>query len=130
VIDRSTQTIYAVAKFIKPDGGIAQKLAAIDLVTGNIRNSATIGDVGAAVPGTATDGTGTVVTFNPVTHLQRPALLLQRGKIYIAFGAHQDSYPYHGWIFAYDAKTLKMVNIWCSTPNGMKEIERAIGCEV
>jgi hypothetical protein len=51
--------------------------------------------------------------------MNRPALLLQNGQIYIGFGSHMDTRPWHGWIFSYDAKTLQRKAVWSSTPNGM-----------
>ena len=37
-------------------------------------------------------------------HLQRAALLLANGKVYVAFGAHQDAPPFQGWLIAFDAR--------------------------
>jgi hypothetical protein len=64
------------------------------------------------------DATGGVVRFSPMQQLQRPALLLSGGLLYIAFGSHGDFDPYHGWVFAYEAATLKQRGIFCATPNG------------
>ncbi|MFL6451681.1 MAG: lectin-like domain-containing protein [Bryobacteraceae bacterium] len=64
------------------------------------------------------DSTGGVVRFSPMQQLQRPALLLSNGLLYIAFGSHGDFDPYHGWVFAYEAATLKQHGVFCSTPNG------------
>jgi len=41
--------------------------------------------------------------FQSRYQLQRTALLLLNQTIYIAFGSHQDEYPYQGWLFAYDS---------------------------
>jgi hypothetical protein len=53
-------------------------------------------------------------------HMQRPGLLLLNGLLYIAFGSHGDFDPYHGWVFAYDAATLKQRGAFCATPGGAK----------
>jgi hypothetical protein len=37
---------------------------------------------------------------------QRSALLLEQGRIYVAFASYGDRCPYRGWMFAYDADTL------------------------
>ena len=50
--------------------------------------------------------------------LQRTALLLANGMVYVAFGSQQDIEPYHGWIFAYNAQTLAQTAIFNTTPNG------------
>lgn len=46
------------------------------------------------------------LTFNPAQHLQRPGLLLVKGRIVLGFGGHADQVPYQGWVFAYDASDL------------------------
>jgi Legume lectin domain len=65
-----------------------------------------------------TDAANGTVVFSPMQHMQRPALLLQDGLLYIAFGSHGDFAPYHGWAFAYEAATLKRHGIFCTTPGG------------
>src|SRR5439155_24921481 len=51
-------------------------------------------------------------------HLNRPALLLSNGYLYIAFGSHGDQRPYHGWVLSYDAATLQYVASFNVTPGG------------
>jgi hypothetical protein len=46
------------------------------------------------------------LTFNPMQHLQRPGLLLVKGRVVLAFGGHADQIPYQGWVFAYDTQNL------------------------
>jgi hypothetical protein len=50
--------------------------------------------------------------------LQRPALLLSGGVVYVCFGSYSDWNPYHGWIVGYDAFTLKQVAVLNATPDG------------
>jgi hypothetical protein len=57
------------------------------------------------------------LAFNPLRENQRPALLLSNGVVYIAFGAHSDVSPYHGWLLGYDASTLSQVFVFNSSPN-------------
>jgi len=38
--------------------------------------------------------------------------------LYIAFGSHRDLDPYHGWVFAYEASSLKQKGVFCTTPGG------------
>ncbi len=83
-------------------------------------NGATV-DVTVANKGlTVTDAAGGNVVFSPMQHMQRPGLLLLNGLLYIAFGSHGDFDPYHGWVFAYDAATLKQRGAFCATPGGAK----------
>ena len=58
------------------------------------------------------------VHFNAVMQLQRPALLLLDGVIYVAFGSRGDFDPWHGWVFAYRAADLARLDVLCTTPNG------------
>jgi len=55
------------------------------------------------------------VTFQSWYQLQRPALLLLNGRIYVAFASHQDETPYYGWMFAYDTD-LQQVGIFNYSP--------------
>ena len=72
----------------------------------------------ASVSGTG-DG-GSTVTFNAVRQLNRPGLLLSPDgtTVYLAFGSHCDDGPWHGWLLAYNASTLKQTAVFNSTPNG------------
>ena len=40
------------------------------------------------------------------------------GIVYVGFGSHSDTLPYHGWILAYSATSLQQTGAFCSTPNG------------
>ena len=60
------------------------------------------------------------IRFDPRKILNRPALLLVDGFLYLAFNSHLDGEPkfdYHGWIMAYDAKTLKQAAVVNTTPD-------------
>jgi hypothetical protein len=58
------------------------------------------------------------LSFDPLRENQRTALLLNNGRVYMAFGSHGDIQPYHGWVLAYDASTLQQVVALSVTPNG------------
>ena len=47
---------------------------------------------------------------------QRSALALVNGIVYVAFAGYEDNPPYHGWILGFDAKTLKQVVKFNTTP--------------
>ena len=53
--------------------------------------------------------------FESRYQLQRSALLLHNGKVYIAFASHQDESPYYGWLFAYNSE-LKQVAAYNYSP--------------
>ena len=42
---------------------------------------------------------------------QRPALILANGYVYVSFGSEGDTTPWHGWILAFAADTLKQVAV-------------------
>lgn len=118
VIDPTTGTIYMVA-FTKENGtDYVQRLHALDITTGAEKPGSPV-VIQASVNGTGAgnDGQGHVI-FNPKTQLQRAALLLLNGVVYIAWSSHGDTPPYHGWIMGYNASTLQQVSVWNTTPDG------------
>ena len=116
VIDPSTNTIFAEAK-TKENGTYVQRLHALDMTTGAERPGSPV-EIKASVPGTGMASVNGQVVFDPVKQLQRPALLLANGTVYLAFGSHADSPPFHGWILGYNAKTLAQTCVFNTTPNG------------
>lgn len=56
------------------------------------------------------------ISFTARYHHNRPGLLLLNGRVYLGFASHCDTPPYHGWLFAYDAKTLERVSVFNTTP--------------
>jgi hypothetical protein len=57
----------------------------------------------------------TASNFVPLFHLQRPALLLNNGTVYVSFGSHGDNNTYQGWLMGYNATTLAQEFVWSST---------------
>lgn len=126
VIDRSTGTIYVVAKS-KDSGGATpqfyQRLHALNVADGSEKlNGPTL--IAANVPGSG-DGS-TTVAFDPFLQNQRAALLLAPtpgvgcgNSLFIAWGSHGDKGNYRGWIMAYDAADVsRQSGAWTTTPNG------------
>ncbi len=120
-------TLYVVAFTQDQDGGpYHNRLHALDITTGQERAGSPV-ELAGSVPGTgygsdSVDGildrkNGSII-LNNMQVLQRPALLLTEGIVYVALGSHSDTDPYHGWILAYNATTLKPEGIFCDTPNG------------
>jgi len=104
VIDPTTGTIYLVAKS-KVNGSLVQYLHAIDVGTSAEKFGGPV-LIQATVPGTASDGNGTTVSFNPHFENQRAGLLLENGHVVIGWSSHCDISPWHGWIMSYSASTL------------------------
>ena len=103
MIDTSTGTIYLVAKS-KVNGSLVQYLHAIDVVTAAEKFGGPV-FIQATVPGTASDGNGTTVSFSPHFENQRAGLLLENGHVVIGWSSHCDISPWHGWIMSYSAST-------------------------
>lgn len=108
VIDLSNHKMYVETKSKKPNPNnpnqpiFVQRLHAIDITTGNDIARVDI----------------TAAGFDPLMHLQRPALLLSNGTIFLGFGSHNDCPSWHGWLFAYDAATLSQKAVFDATPSG------------
>jgi hypothetical protein len=116
VIDIGTNTLYVVAA-TKENGAFYHKLHALDMTSGAEKFGGPR-TIQASYPGTAQDGSDGVLSFASHFQLQRAALLLSKGKIYIAFASNADYGLYHGWVMAYDAATLRLAGAWVSTPDG------------
>jgi hypothetical protein len=130
VIDTTTGTLYVVAKTKEQDASgntiYVQRLHALDVTTGKEMLGGPVMIEG-SVPGTGDGSDGANVAFNPLIQHNRPGLLEgtfktktgKRPAIYIAYASHGDNGPYHGWLFAYDALTLKQLGIFNTTPNAI-----------
>jgi hypothetical protein len=116
VIDLASNTVYVVAA-TRENGSFYHRLHALDMTSGAEKFGGPR-IIQASYPGTAQDGSDGVITFSSRFQLQRAALLLSKGKVFIAFASNADSGLYHGWVIAYDAVTMRQVGAWVSTPNG------------
>ena len=117
VIDASTGTLYVVAATLE-NGSYYYRLHALDITSGAERFGAPA-TITAQVAGTGDSSVDGIVTFDPKQHLQRPALLLVNGNIYIGFGSHGDATPFHGWLLGYSAQDVqKQISVFNPTPNG------------
>ena len=115
VIDTTSKTLYVVSK-TKENGTYVQRLHALDITTG-LEKFAGPKTITATVPGVGTGSSGGNLTFDPKWENNRPALLLLNGIVYIAFAAHGDNGPWHGWILAYNAGTLNQTGAWSPSAN-------------
>ncbi|MDQ2687726.1 MAG: hypothetical protein M3Y28_07660 [Armatimonadota bacterium] len=116
VIDPKAGVIYVEAKS-KENGKYYHRLHALNLLTGAEEPNSPV-MITATVPGTGVDAVNGKIKFDAFHEHQRPGLLLLDGNIYIGYGAHADTQPFHGWILGYNAKTLKQVAVFNASPNG------------
>ena len=119
VIDPTTGTLYVAAKTETKDSSAAgfhdtYTLHAINVTTGAETSEAVIDP---SVPGKGAGSVKGVVSFNAYRELQRPALLLANGVVYVSFGSLGGQAPYHGWVVGYNASTLKQTSVFNTTPN-------------
>lgn len=66
-------------------------------------------EIRASVPGAGAGSSNGQITFNPLRENPRVALLLSKGVVYLTWASSCDVGPYHGWVMAYDARTLKQL---------------------
>src|SRR5439155_7633745 len=104
VIDAASGTIYLEARTRETSNGVAvfyHRLHALDLTSGAEKFGGPV-VVQASVPGNGdgNDGAGHV-RFNPLKQLNRSALLLSGGVVYIGCASLCDNGPYHGWLLGY-----------------------------
>jgi fibronectin type 3 domain-containing protein len=128
VIDPSTGTIFVEAKEqeVASNGThFEHHLYAINIGSGAITKEVLIADSigdtvvsGPSVNGTGAGASGGVVKFDALRQLDRPALTLVNGNIYLAFASHGDNGPYHGWILGYSESTLALTAVFNANPNG------------
>lgn len=128
VIDLASNTVYVVAA-TKENGAFYHRLHALDMTSGAEKFGGPR-IIQAAYPGAAQDSNDGVLSFSSRFQLQRAALLLSKGKIYVAFASNADSGLYHGWVIAYDATSMRQVGAWVSTPNGYQGGIWMSGCGV
>ena len=115
VIDPASKSLFLVAR-TRERGTYVQRLHKLDLASG--KDQAPPAVIEAAVKSAARDAAGGTLRFDPRAGNQRPALALVNGSVVIAWASHEDIRPYHGWIMAYDARSLKQTAALCTTPDG------------
>ena len=119
VIDPTSKTLYVVVKTKETGGGNTNyyhRLHALDLTTGTEKFGGPM-IITATASGNGAGSSGGTITFSSLHQNERSALLLNNGIIYIAFGAHGDNSPYHGWILGYNATSLARVMSFNTSPN-------------
>src|SRR4029079_18708957 len=56
------------------------------------------------------------IAFNALIQMNRPALTLVNGNIYIGWASHGDDGPYYGWLVAYRASDLTLQGVFNTAP--------------
>jgi hypothetical protein len=111
VVDPVTHSVYLVGKTAETVNGTTTyhaRLHSLDLATGNENRPA------ADITGSVKMSNGSTATFIAKWQQQRPALLLDRGVVYVGFGSSCDeqSATVFGWLFAYDSGSMKQLGLF------------------
>jgi uncharacterized protein YjdB len=109
VIDQSSNTIYVVSAQKSSANGASYRLNALDITTGQPKQAAVT--ITASVSGTNSTASGGQVSL-PAGCVQRAALLLANGTIYIGVGS-----CHSGWLLSYDEQTLQQTGVFNASPN-------------
>jgi hypothetical protein len=111
VVSPDKETLFVVAWHDDGPAGFAYRLHALNLRNGAHRRAPVV----IGVPSSdSSQPCKPQNLFNPCTHKQRAALLLDGGVIYVGFGGDGN----RGSLFAFDAQTLAQRAVWHTTPNG------------
>ena len=110
VIDSSSNTMYVVSSQKSSASGSIYRLNALDITTGAQKFGGPV-TVHASVSGTnSTNVKGTVSL--PGSCIQRAALLLANGNVYLGFGN-----CHSGWLLSYNATSLSQNGVFNASPN-------------
>src|SRR5262245_41119305 len=111
VVDLASRALFLDA-FTTPDGGTTKKHLIFSL---NV-------DTGAVNPGWPVDVNVAAhynnMTFNSAVQLDRGALALVNGIVYVPYGSYSDCSTYYGWVVGVDIANPGNVQAWAPTAVG------------
>jgi len=121
VIDLKTGTLYVLARTMirhtVGDDEYFQHLHALAITDGAEK----FGGpklITASVPGKGAGANKGQVAFDALRENPRAALTLANNTVYLAWASSCDVDPYHGWVMAYDARTLAQKAVLNVNPDG------------
>lgn len=116
VIDHTSGTMYLVVRTAETTAGVTtyyQRLHALNITTGADKSGSPV-VISGSVAGTGAGSSGGMVAYDPLADIQRAALTLVNGTVYIGWAGAA-----HGWIMGYNAKTLEQTEIFNTAPNAV-----------
>jgi len=117
VIDDTTNTIYVVA-LTEENSNYIYRLHAFDIATGEEKFGGPTVIAGSAPSQNANSVNG-LYSFDASQHLQRPGLLLLNNVVYLAFGSHNDTGNFHGWLMGYNAGNIQQqMSVFLTSAHG------------
>ncbi len=121
VIDPDSGTLYVLARTRGPRVLLAptyyQRLHALAITTGEEKFSGPV-EIQASMSGSGRGSSNGKLVFNPLRDNPRAAMLLNNGVVYLTWASSCDVGPYHGWVMAYDAHSLKQKAVFNASPDG------------
>ena len=119
-IDIETGTLYVLARTKEHKGPLGdqyvQKLHALAVTTGVEKFGGPVA-IHAYTMGHGAGNSHGAILFDPRRQNPRAAVLLLHGKVYLTWASSCDAGPYHGWVMAYDAHTLKQQAVFNTSPD-------------
>jgi hypothetical protein len=117
VIDTNSGTIYLDA-FTHEGANYFHRIHALNLTNGMERSFSPV-VVAASIAGTGVGSVGGQLAFNARQEIQRAALTLAGGVVYLAFAGYADTDPFHGWVIGFNAANLQPLTnyVFNATPN-------------
>lgn len=120
VIDARSGTLYVLAR-TKQEHVFAgnlyhQRLHALAVTTGAEKFGGPV-EIRATAHGTGTGSSDGMVKFDPLRENPRAALLLANNTVYLSWASSCDVGPYHGWVMAYGAQSLKQKGTFITSPD-------------
>ncbi|MDB6122654.1 MAG: hypothetical protein JWQ71_1647 [Pedosphaera sp.] len=117
VIDLASGTLFVDA-FTHEGANYFHRLHALNITNGTERTNSPV-VVGVSIPGVGAGSVGGRQIFQAKQQLQRCALTLAGGILYLAYCGYGDTDPYHGWVIGYDPGTLQQLAnyVFNTTPN-------------
>ena len=120
VIDARSGTLYMLSRTAHTHT-IArteyhQQLHALAVTTGVEKFGGPV-EIHATVKGQGAGSNSGNLEFAPLTENPRASLLLANGTVYLTWASSCDVGPYHGWVMAYDAQTLKQKAVFNTSPD-------------
>lgn len=121
VVDLESGTVYVLARTMIghafKDNHYFQSLHALAITTGAEKFGGPK-QIAASVRGRGDGNKNGEVPFDLLRENPRAALLLAKHTIYLTWGSSCDVDPYHGWVMAYDPRTLEQKAVLNLTPDG------------
>lgn len=120
VIDTHTGTLYVLARTRESAGVFSsryvQRLHALAVTTGVEKFGGPV-EIHASMPAHGAGSADGKLIFGPLRENPRAALLLANDNVYLSWASSCDVGPYHGWIMSYNARTLKQLGVFNTSPD-------------